>query len=151
LDQKDRVGKQDSILDLVLYGLRMPRVPAFVHFEAEGNASPGYLYIDDFGRSFPPNSGYSFSTWLCFDVIVPRADVDILTIINSEDVVRMHFYCDTKALKLRLKTLKSKTLFTNFSPYHIVPNFSYYVQLLSNASLVNKGKDASREVSIILS
>jgi hypothetical protein len=98
---------QTILTDLIQYALNRPRAPDFVHFQAENNPCHGYIKIEDYGRPFPPQYGYSLVTWIKLDVIDRSQDLQIMSIIDSDGSVRLLLFIDADTKKLSLQTMKS--------------------------------------------
>lgn len=98
------------VTDLIQYALNRPRTPDFIHFEAENNPCHGYIKIDDYERPFPPQYGYSLVTWIKIDTIDPSHDVQIMTIIDAEDSVRLSLSFGAQSRQLSLQTMKSTVI-----------------------------------------
>ena len=116
-------SKQDTVMGLLHYGMNSFRVPPFIHFEAETDVSHGYLSLNDYERSFPPQSGYSLLAWIHFDNVDPKMDVPIMSIIDSDGSSRFKLLLNSKTLQLSLSTPKSTVSFQHIFEtkvwYHI--------------------------------
>ncbi|KAJ3122606.1 hypothetical protein HK101_006561, partial [Irineochytrium annulatum] len=99
------------LLDMILHGLRYGRIPEHIHFDMNLN-DYCCLNIPDFGRSFPPGTGYTFMSWIQVERFDAKTDIPILTMICGEEKLRLRLTIEGGASrKIRLQTFKSNVRF----------------------------------------
>ncbi|KAJ2996554.1 hypothetical protein HDV02_006387 [Globomyces sp. JEL0801] len=95
-------------LDLILHTLSFGRSPCYFHFEPPHTGQPGRIVLEDYGRSFPPQGGYTFMAWIRVEKYDKLSDIDIMTIAEPNNTERLRVYIDRHRMGLTLKTLKGK-------------------------------------------
>ncbi|KAJ3091789.1 hypothetical protein HK102_013434 [Quaeritorhiza haematococci] len=112
--REDDEKKQLSLMDLILHGLKHGRTPCYISFDM--NVSDQCcLWINDFGRPFPPMNGYTFMAWVRVERFDPRHDIPILSIIDDDEKYRLLVSIENGgSRRLKLQTFKTVVLFDGF-------------------------------------
>ncbi|KAI8839278.1 hypothetical protein BC829DRAFT_447224 [Chytridium lagenaria] len=100
------------LLDLILHGLRHGRSPEYIHFNMVLN-DYCCLSIPDFGRVFPPATGYSFLCWFQVGKFDSKSEIPILHMVDGEDKTRLKIVIESlpSSRKIRVETFKTTVRF----------------------------------------
>ncbi|KAJ3101502.1 hypothetical protein HDU97_001317 [Phlyctochytrium planicorne] len=100
------------LLDLILHGLRHGRSPEYIHFNMHLN-DYCCLSIPDFGRVFPPATGYTFLCWFQVERFDSKCEIPLLHMIDAEDKTRLRIIIESlpTSRKIRIETFKTTVRF----------------------------------------
>ncbi|RKO94777.1 hypothetical protein BDK51DRAFT_29155 [Blyttiomyces helicus] len=110
-------SRQLLLMELIHHGLVVGKSPCYLHLELNPTTSPNcFLEVSDFGRTFPPASGYTLAMWLRIEQFDVTADVPIFKMVDAEENLRLAVSVECKASrKMKVKTFKSTVKFEGFT------------------------------------
>ena len=115
------------LLEIIQYGLQFGRSPAYIHFDNNVN-NRSHMLMSSFGQKpFPPLNGYTFMAWVRFDRFDAILETNVLTILDSEEKVRLYITVGNEASrKFRVSTPKATVWLENFV---IEPKTWYHIAI----------------------
>ncbi|KAJ3373009.1 hypothetical protein HDU91_001442 [Kappamyces sp. JEL0680] len=100
--------------DLILHTLRLGRTPDYFLFEPKVAASSGRIALDDFGRSVPPQTGYTLIGWFRLQRSDAEFDIPLLTIVDNTGQERLAIFVAKGTRHVHVRTLKGTTKLPDF-------------------------------------
>ena len=101
------------IQDLILETIKFGRSPSYFHFEPKVSSASGRLFIEDYGRTVPPQSGYSFLGWFQVPRLDENFDIPLLSIADQGGIERLNIYIGKGTPNLIIKT-KNTVILGNY-------------------------------------
>jgi hypothetical protein len=108
-DHKLETSKKLFLFDLMLNTLQIDRKnPGYFRFDPK--FSPSRILLDDFGKLFPPQTGFSILGWIKIEKFDPKNDIPVITIQDptGHSVFKI-FICKTKK-SFTIQTLKGNII-----------------------------------------
>jgi hypothetical protein len=105
-------SKKLFFMDLMLYTLKTSRHPGYFKFEP--NYCSGRFMLEDFGRPFPPQTGYSIMGWINVLQFDSDSDIPILTIQDSQGESQLQIYLCKIFSGFAIRSKKSEIIIKNF-------------------------------------
>ncbi|KAI8812528.1 hypothetical protein BJ742DRAFT_792726, partial [Cladochytrium replicatum] len=101
--------------DLILHALQYCRYPSYLHFDLTSN-NHCCLVLDDFGRPFPPQTGYSFMCWIRLNNFDSHYSTPLLTVMDFDKHMRLliSLECSPKNC-INVQTFKGACTFESVS------------------------------------
>ncbi|KAJ3324756.1 hypothetical protein HDV06_006064 [Boothiomyces sp. JEL0866] len=98
------------LLDLILHSLKNSKMPNYFLFDHSISSTKGKIIFKDYERSFPPQTGYTFATWIKIEKFDKETSIDIISIADQYNVEKLKISIDKDKL-LCIKTAKSNNVF----------------------------------------
>lgn len=116
-DEKTNV----RLMEVILHGLSRGRSPAYFSMALDRHCS---IWMNDFGRTFPPQGGYTFMMWFQvekFDTTAPddgqslkKPNIPIFGIVDDEERIRLNISLDSIQQQLHIQTYKAEVSVSGF-------------------------------------
>ncbi|KAJ3272044.1 hypothetical protein HDV01_005996 [Terramyces sp. JEL0728] len=98
------------LLDLILHSLKHSKMPNYFLFDHSISSTKGKIIFKDFEKSFPPQTGYTFMTWIKIEKFDKENSIDLLSIVDQYNVEKLKISIDSEK-QLGIKTSKSNSFF----------------------------------------
>lgn len=100
--------------DLMLHTISHGNIPAYFQIEPDHENSSGRIVINDFGRAAPPQTGYSFLTWIHVSKFDKRHDIPIFTMVDNFGHERLSIFISKETRNIYVRTAKSLVKLGNY-------------------------------------
>ena len=93
--------------DLLLHTISHGNTPAYFQLEPFVDSASGRIAIGDYGRTAPPQTGYSFLAWINVSKYDKKNDIPIFTMVDNFGHERLSIFIDKETRCMFVRTVKS--------------------------------------------